>query len=154
MIITWDQVVGRYSSLVALGAGAADVGSHYIVPAQQELESRLAGFFTVPFSTTNMTAQDLVIDMVRVRAAIGKEKDINTFADRLEARIGRLKDGTDFMLVSSSDGSTNPVQANVGGTVWSTTQDFHPTFGHGDFIDFKTDSSQVRGEAEDRGEFF
>lgn len=153
MIVKWDEVVGRHKALEGLGAGADDVNSHWILPAQYELESRLAGFFTIPFSTTNLTAKDLVIDMVRVRAAVGKEKDTKPIADRLDARIDALKSGADQMLVSSSDGSINSIQANVGGTVWSTTEDYHATFGHGDFIDFRTDSSQVRDEADDRGDF-
>ncbi len=149
----WADVIGRYKQLDSLAGGAKEVTSHYILPAEYELEGRLAGVFTVPFSLTNVTAKDLVIDMVRVRAGIGKEKDLQVIKDSIDERIKRLIMGEDVMMVTSDNGTVAGIRGNVGGTVWMSNEDYHPTFGHGDTKEFITDSSQLEDERNARGVF-
>lgn len=148
--VKWDDIVRRYTHLSKLGGGADTLEPAYVVPAEQELHGRLANRFTVPFSSTNLTAVDLVIDMVRVRAGIGKEKAINEVMERLDKRIERLLAGQEAMLVSSNDGSVAAVYAATGEAVWGSDTGYHPTFGHGEVIDFFVDSSRLYDEEQER----
>ncbi|KKK95240.1 hypothetical protein LCGC14_2674820, partial [marine sediment metagenome] len=85
--VQWDDVIRRYSQLTKLNRGSVELNDSFIDPAERELESRLAGFFTVPFSDTNLTAIDIVIDMTFYKAKLEEEKDRATFKKDLDTRI-------------------------------------------------------------------
>lgn len=150
--VKWDDVIRRYSQLSKLNRGSVELNDSFINPAERELESRLAGFFTVPFSVTNQTAVDIVIDMTFHRAGILKEKEGRKFGEDLDKKIDMLKDGNAAMMISSTDG-TITAEFSGGRTPWSSDQEFIPAFGHGPFEEFLVDSSQVRDERVARGDF-
>jgi len=56
---TFEEFSARYPTRLA----EAEVNSHYLAPAAQRLDAMLAGWFSVPFSSTNLTAKDLSIDL-------------------------------------------------------------------------------------------
>lgn len=150
--VEWDDVIRRYSQLSRLNRGSVELNDSFIAPAERELDSRLAGFFTVPFSTTNQTAIDLVIDITFYRAGLGKEKDRTVLKKDLDNRINMLKDGEAAMMISSTNG-TITAEFSGGRTPWSDTQDFIPAFGHGPFEEYIVDSSQIESERIARGDF-
>ena len=122
-LINWDDVTGRYPAL-AKSRDATEMNSSYIAYALIELEERLSGGFTTPFSSNNLTAKDLAIDLVYTKlyrtTDIEKSKVLD---DIVESRIRKLLSGDSQMRLS--DGTT---LTNVGDTVWSTTINYNPVF--------------------------
>ncbi len=144
-LINWKNVVDRYPEIERVG-GASEVGSLYIEYAERELESYLAGYYTVPFSDNNLTAKDLSIDLTYLRLANLKSEARKEFRDEVMERIEKLKLGNASMMTSSGD-----QLQSVGEVVYSNTKDYHPIFGVGDTLDFAVDSNQIADEDADRG---
>ena len=149
--INWDDVTDRYS-LLAKGsyAGADEVDSAHITYAENELDALLASTFTVPFSSNNLTAKDLSIDLTYCRVGNFKLKEQKEFKEMIMDKINMLKNGDMSMITDSGDVLT------TGGTtqIWSSTEDYHPVFGMGDTIQFEVDSSRIIDEENDRGYFY
>lgn len=143
--INWKDVVDRYPGIERVG-GASEVGSVYVEYAERELEGMLAGFFTTPFSSNNLTAKDLAIDLTYARIANLKMEDRKEFRDEVLGRIQALKEGQAAMVTTSGD-----VMQAVGDTVYSNTQNYVPVFGMGDTLDFRVDSGQLLDEENARG---
>lgn len=154
-LVSKDLVATRYPQFsesggmwtVANSINAA-VESAWIAPTQKRLEALLANDFTVPFSSNNATAIDMLIDMVWVRYNYPFEKD-SIFA-RLQAAVnsfvGELRMGMSVMMLSSGY-----LQGN-GEPVYNPEQSYHPAFGMGDPLDFRVDTSEVQDEASARGQ--
>lgn len=141
----WADVSGRYPE-IAKSKDSTEVASGFIYFAEAELDSRLASKFTVPFSSNNVTAQDLAIDMTYLKVYQFKDPEkAEAIEKSVSARIDRLMKGESSMMTSSGD-----LLTSVGGTVYSTTGGYHPTFGMGDFGDLVVDSSQLQDEADAR----
>lgn len=140
----WDDIVGRYQGVAKKG-GSNDVGSSYIAYVENQIDGLLSSKFTVPFSNNNITVRDLTIDGVYIKAGNLNIKDRRELRKEWHERIANLKSGYEAMLTTSGD-----VITTVGGTVWSTTKDYHPTFGMGNIADFHVDSSQIYVEDQER----
>lgn len=100
--IDWADVVDRYPVLSNVG-DAVKMDSTHIVPAESEVDARLAPVFTTPFSSDNVTAQDLSIQLVYLRAGYLKDDNWVNFKDYIDERFDRLTDGSEAMLTSSGD---------------------------------------------------
>jgi len=134
----------RYNDIYSVNSDVDAVDSGFIFFAEHELDARLSKQFTVPFSSDNITAKDLAIDMTYLRAGnIGKDEE-DELSDRIDKRIKDLLNGDMDMIVSSG------TLVTVGDTVWSNDMDYHLTFGHGDVEDFHVDSSQTYAEEIER----
>jgi len=108
----------------------------------------MAPFFTVPFSSNNITAKDLAIDLTYIRVANLKLEDRDGFRKEIKERIKMIQVGDMVMMTTSgTSASTSDAQG------WSTTKDYHPVFGMGDIVDFRVDSSEVYAEAIARGDY-
>jgi hypothetical protein len=140
----WDDVHNRYKAIAKIG-DAAEVESAYIYYAENELNSLLGDRFSIPFSSNNITAKDLSIELTYIRMGICKLEDAKQKREMLMAKIDRLRNGTESML--NDDGTT---LTTVGDTVWCSDSEYHHTFGHGRIEDFHVDSSQVYSEEEER----
>ena len=143
MYLEWNDVTNRYG--VSTLGDASDVTSTHIVYAENELNSRLAPKFTVPFSDNNLTAKDLSIDLTYLRVGDLKTKEYDAFKKRVDERIARLLKGEENMV--NDDGST--IQS-VGGTLWSNTEQYTPVFGFGEVEDFEVDPDLVQDENDAR----
>ena len=138
--------MARYDRLTTIvNTPVPHIESNFIYYAENELDGRLSPVFTVPFSSNNVTATDLSIDMTFCRAGNLKAEERKEVCDAIDMRIKRLIDGLDDMLLA--DGT---VLATVGGTVYSTTMNYHPVFGMGNIVDMVVDSSQVQAEEDAR----
>lgn len=149
--INWDDVTDRYSVLTKGSyAGADEVDSAHVVYAENELDALLASAYTVPFSSNNMTAKDLSIDLTYCRVGNFKIKERKEFKEMIMDKINMLKNGEMSMITDSGD-----ILATGGSTpVWSSTEDYHPVFGLGDDIEFLPSSDRITNEANDRGDFY
>lgn len=104
-----------------------EVGSHFLHHAANRLDSMLAGYFTVPLSSNNLTAKDLNIDLayLLILQRSREPRDYEGLAGMIEQRVKGLRAGTDAMVTDSGDAL---YRQPVDGEVWSTTQDFKPVF--------------------------
>lgn len=144
-LVNWKNVVERYPQIERVG-GASEISSVYVEYAERELEGYLAGYYTVPFSSNNLTAKDLSIDLTYLRIGNLKAKDRKEFREEVMGRIKQLQIGAASMMTSSG----GQLQS-VGELVYSDSKDYHPVFGMGDTLDFAVDSSQVDAEDAERG---
>lgn len=145
-IINWEDVAARYEE-VQKYKDSTRTNSGYILFACAEVEEKLASRFTVPFSSNNLTAKDLMIDATYLkifRWKADKEK-VERIEKHLESRIKALREGKADMMLD--DGSK---LLSVGGTVYSTVNDYHPVFYNGPVEDMVVDSSQIENEFNER----
>lgn len=142
--VTWNDVTARYPSL-ATKAAASEADSAWVVPAEYELDARLGSHYTVPFSSNNYTARDLSMDIVWLRINLGVV-DLDSWRARQQAvdkRIDDLLNGYAVMMTTSG----TEVQASVSkNDAYSTTENYHPTFGLGDQLDFHVSSARIADE--------
>lgn len=147
MTITWNQVLARYPELDKLPNINATQGE---VTAMGEayIHGRLGAKYSVPFSSNNMTARDLMVDAVYVQQNMTRKPEVaKALLEFLDARIESLLSGEASM---TTDTGTVAVQM-VGDAIWSSTMDYHPTFGMGSILDSVIDSSQIIAENDAKG---
>ncbi len=142
--IEWDDVINRYPAL-AKGTNAEEVSSAHIFYAEYELDGALSNYFTTPFSSNNITAKDLSIDLVYARMANLKYTDADKFRKAIQVKIDGLANGSKNMMTTGGD-----LLATVGNTIWSSTKDYHNIFDHGDVLDMVQDQSQLLDEENDK----
>lgn len=133
-------VTARYPRCLTDSRAAALCESSYLRPAEFELDARLASRFTIPFSSNNYTATDLVIDMTMLRMGVYKERDEDLRAS-VDARIKALLDGTMVMITTSGEVAAYPASGVI-----NTTADYHPTFGMGPIEDMEVDDERIDDE--------
>lgn len=147
-IITWINATARYAELDKLPNGTLTTAQDDLIAmAEAQVHSRLASRYTTPFSSNNLTARDLAIDVLFVQNIMSREpKKAELISKSLEDRFAALLSGEAVMAVSSGTALTM-----VGETAWSSTMDYHPVFGMGDISVMDVDSSQLIDEDADRG---
>jgi len=147
LYIDWNDLVSRYSSASTKGGGADEISSSHIIYAENELNGRLAPKFTVPFSSNNLTAKDLSIDLTYLRIGNLNSDNYTKLKDSIDERINRLLAGEENMV----DVDGNEIAQSVGGTLYSSTQNYTPTFGFGNTEDFVVDPDLIEDEDASRG---
>lgn len=145
-LINWNDVTARYPELANI-RDATQADSGYVQYAIGELNAKLASRFTVPFSDNNLTAKDLAIDLTFAKLYRYKDAEkaaaVGSYVGQF---IGELVAGRASMLTTSGD-----VIDGIGGTVYGTTQTYHPVFGMSNPLLWQVDSAQVIDEESDRG---
>jgi hypothetical protein len=144
-LISWDDVINKYPQ-PGRGPGADEVSSVHIAYAEAELNGRLGSKYTVPFSSNNMTAKELAVDLTLLRLKVFKSEDKEAVKTAVDERIARLLDGSEQMY--AIDGTL--LSPDVV-TAWSSTHTYPPTFGMGDIEDMQVSSAQLADEEADRG---
>lgn len=151
LIIGWTDVSARYPELDKLPSGiSAEVQDNHIAYAEAGVHSRLASRYSTPFSSSNYTARDLCVDMVYIQTQMSRQPEkANAVLESFNARIEALLSGAAAMLDSVGAVATTM----VGDTIWSSTAEYHPTFGMGDIEKAEVSSAQLLDEAANRGEY-
>lgn len=144
--VTWADVVNKYPS-VSKTSGAMDVTSSYILAAEARVNGFFSGFFTVPFSSNNITAKDLVVDLVFSGVGNQKIKDAKEMRDEVLERMKAIRDGEEGMYLV--DGTT--MTTDIGGSIYSSTQNYNPIFGMSPIEYSEIDSGAVYDEEVARG---
>ena len=145
-LISWKNVNQVYPETVKR-ADATNADSSWVHYAVVELEGRLGQWFTVPFSSNNETAKDIAIDLAFARAyRFSQSEMVEGLRKQIDQRIKDLKNGVVGMVLS--DGT---IIQSVGGTVFSTTQDYTPVFGMSPIELSEVDSGQIYDEDVARG---
>jgi hypothetical protein len=145
-LIDWSDVNRRYPETLK-HADATQADSSWVPYAIAELHARLAPGFTVPFSDNNLTAKDLAIDLAFARLYRYKDEEKATaVSSYISGQIEGLLKGQLQMITTSGD-----VLKAVGGTVYSTTDGYHPVHGIGPIEYSVPSSQQIVDEEETRG---
>lgn len=140
----YDQVKQRFRRVEDVKYPSAAVESSYIYYAEADLDRRLGPYFSIPFSSNNLTAADLSIDMSYAKIIIYDDpKKYEAIMGHVDTVIGDLINGRAAMITSSSD----QVSGINGNEAWSNTASYHSAFGVGDETLFQVDSSQQYDEA-------
>lgn len=159
--IDWvEDVVARYPRVYDVGSVSitsidltleppmVNPESAFVFYSENYIEQELAAGFTVPFSSNNVTAQDLMIDYAFYLTQVYRDDaTADTVLERINSRIKRLLDGDIAMVTTSGD---TIFQSGAGGVIASTTEGYHPVFGMGDFREFVVDSAQLEDESDAR----
>lgn len=143
--IDWADVVDRYPVLANVG-DAVKMDSTHIVPAESEVDARLAPVFTTPFSNDNVTAQDLSIQLVYLRAGYLKDENWLNYKNYIDERFDRLTDGSEAMLTSSGDvlSSQDTTEA------YHTHANYKPVFDLTDVVNQEVDPDLIDAEDDKR----
>ena len=142
--IDWKDVVDRYRTLS--DKDSTEVGSSFIPYAESEVDGRLAAKFTTPFSNNNLTVKDLCIDITFIKAGNLSVEETEKLQEAVDAKFERLLNGDELLVIT--DGTV--IGQDIAGTVYSTTQDYHPVFGMGNIEDMVVSSDQITDEADAR----
>lgn len=151
MIVTWQDVQNRYAEMDKLPNGTSPtVQAAIMTAAEASVTGRLAARFAVPLAAGNLTAIDLIVDTVYVQNMLTRQPEkTKLLKDSLDERIKALLGGTAQMV-----GSGGVVLATVvADTVWSSTENYPPTFGMSDDIKAEVSSERLYDEDATRGEY-
>ncbi len=140
----WNDLIIRYPGVSRAG-GASDVSSAFLNFSDNEINGLLSEYFTVPFSSNNMTAVDLSLELSYSRIGVTKVEASDAIRKRVIERVARIKSGAESMMLL--DGT---VLKSTGEVVYSSDKDYNHTFGVGDVSEMFVDSSQLYDEDQDR----
>ena len=106
----------------------AEVESHYLPFATARLDSALAGAFAVPFSSNNLTARDLTLDLayLLMLQRNREQGDRTALEESLQRRLSDLREGREAMLSDSGDSLFSSKAAS---TVWGGAARYHTVYG-------------------------
>lgn len=146
-IVNYDFLTGVYPSVGKSDYKAEEVNSFHTPLAQAQIEGLLSSEYTVPFSSNNLTAKDLIATLTYSRLAPMSEETRRDIRTELYERIGRLKSGEELMITTS--GSLIP---STSGVAWSDGQSYHKLFTEDDPLMWIPDSSQIIDLRDERGQ--
>lgn len=148
--ITWQQVIDRYSkarsvsslsdpSSTEVDSMEAWANATYIDYAEARIDNELGVVFTAPFSSNNATVRDCAInDTYRRVLFLSDEEKADRLDEWLKEKFESLRSGESQMTIDSGQSET----ANVLGGLFSTTENYSPTFGRDSVLNWSTSSNQ------------
>jgi len=140
--IDWAILVARFPEADKLG-DASLIDTYLIPVAETEIDRRLAGVFSVPFSNNNATVRDLVTVQCMANAHLGKNDDKHrAYTAYVDARIKEILAGG--ALITDSGAA---YYADAGEPVYSPTMRYPPIFNSLNPIDWAVNSQQQYDEA-------
>ena len=121
--INYEDVIARYPVLKTWGKSETEVTSDLIYYAEMELNGRLAGHFSVPFSDSYPTVKDLAIDLCYYKALITKDPEkAEKIHDAIIGRIDDINEGKEYIYT----GSGTIVPSGAEQEIWSPLLDYYP----------------------------
>lgn len=143
----YTDVVARYRKVSDVNS-ISSIESNFIVYAEAELDQRLSGAFTTPFSSNNITIKDLSIDLTYAKVIRFDDPEKAALIDKhVSTSIQALLDGNSQMITSSGDSLAIESTADI---PWSNTMSYHSAFGMVNDVYFKVSSNQIYDELEAR----
>lgn len=140
--IKWHDVVGRHRMFADI-VQEGEAETNYIAYAENYIDAALSKAWTTPFSSNNLTAMDLAIDVAFAKTQqFNDPKKYESIMTHVGSMIGALNDGSFNMVTSSGDAiSSDGIDPS-----WSPTMNYTPVFGKGDELSFVVDSDQLYDE--------
>jgi len=145
-LVDYSDIAGTYRAVQEAAVTAEDVNSYHILYAQAEVEGVLGSAFTTPFSSNNLTAKDLIIQLTYSRIAPLSADERRNIREDVLGRMQRILDGDEAMYVESGG-----VMERDTSVAWSTTEDYHPIFTVDKAENWVADSSQIEDLRDERG---
>lgn len=142
--INWADVTGRYQDF-AKGPDAGVGETAFVLPAEAEVDGRLAPLYTVPFSPAPYLVKDLCIDVAYYKATI-KQESSKVIGESLERRFKAIIDGT--LLLTNSAGT---IVEEQGGSAWCSNS-YHSSFGPDSEVNWRVDSNWINDAMDARGQ--
>ena len=128
--------------------GSPEVQVAMLTQAEGFVTSKLATKFSTPFSSNNITAKNLTIDMVYVQTQMTRQPDkANALKEFVMEQIGDLLTGNATMVTDAGV----QLALETGDPVWSSTENYHPVFGMSDVVESAVSSAQQIAEDNARG---
>ena len=125
MLIEYDDIARAHKSVENLSYNADDVNSYHIPYAVAEMHSRLANYYTVPFSSNNWTAKHIAIELTYARIAPVKDDQRDKIRQDALDLIQALIDGSASMITDSGDTIS---LSSSNSPIYSSEEDYHPIF--------------------------
>jgi hypothetical protein len=144
-IINWNDVTLRYKVLGDYDSTSAQQ-VEYIAFAEAELNRRLSACYAVPFSSNNITARDLVVDIAFANTIKFRDNEkYETVMEHIDKVAERLC-ANDASMINDDGTLITPTGTADSGKAYSSTKDFHPIFDMGDTINQKVSDQQLIDE--------
>lgn len=147
---TVDKFLAAYPKLNNFGSATIQ---SYLDDAAAEIDSFLSGVVSLPLSSPY---PPLVLKLEKDLAAVGllrrnlaeasKDAAIERVREDAIAALEEIRDGK-RVLVSATGTALTPT---AGGGLWSSVEDYTPTFGVGDIEDAKVDTDRTDAEEDAR----
>jgi phage gp36-like protein len=120
MYIDWSHLSGKYP-VIAKDFDSSLANSYWIPGAENEVNSRLAVRYSVPFSPCPDMVKDLVVDLTYYKMTYRQENQ-DKLKEYLDERFKGLADGTIALVTSVS------VAQNPSNFAWASNS-YHTSFG-------------------------
>jgi hypothetical protein len=143
--ITPTNVLARYQQLTDVHS-QSNIDSSFIPYAEAQVEAMLSPKWIAPFSSNNITAQDLSIDMTILKTSVLKSEKHEILWNFLKERIERLNMGKERMVTSAGvvlvpDAETSGIDTHEG---------YQPTTSMLDYLDQGVDPDLIQAEVDRR----
>lgn len=142
MYIDWSRVSGKYPD-IAPKFEASAANSHWIPGAENEVNSRLAVRYTVPFSPCPDMIADLVVDLTYYKMTYRQENQ-EKLKEYIDERFKGLLDGS-IVLVTSAG-----VVSDTSNFAWASNS-YHTSFGPDGPENWRVSSQWIEDVRDARG---
>ncbi len=132
-----------YYNVEAIGIDADEISGVWLPYGALRVNERLSKSYATPFSSNNFTARDLSIHYAYLGILLRTRNidDSEELKADLDARIADIIGENGTMI--NDDGSELAASQNTLFTVYSSTQDYKPTFDMRDAIDQRVDPDLI-----------
>lgn len=144
-VVQWVDVVAKYRD--AGSSGDADTyNSAYILPAESYVKGILLKRYSDPLTNAGYVIKDIIIDEAYRRSIITKNsKKANEIQKSIKSQLKEIMIGS-ITLINSNGNEVYQDRS----LIWSSTEDYTPTFGMGDIVDMEVDPDQTDDEEDER----
>lgn len=98
--IDWQDVTNKYADMATKG-GADETRASFLTTAEDEVDTWLAPYYSVPFTPCPGVVRDLSIDIAYYKATVLR-KGSDLLWKYIERRLKAIQDGTMQLTVSGS----------------------------------------------------
>lgn len=143
---TYSEMLQRYPAVEGRKGGATSVNSDLLHRATNYVNGRLSPLYSVPFSDTPLTVKDITMDVAYYYFLLDVDgKKAKAFREtEIDQRLKGIVEGREAIMTGS--GTLGQSTDNV---VWSSTEDYPPTFSMLDAEDSHSAVSSDRLDAEE-----
>lgn len=135
------------------GISETEISSAWLPYGTQRVNEVLGGWYTLPFSSNNITARQLTVDYAYLGVLIRtrKETDSKELKNELKERIASITSSGAPMFTDSAESIYPSADVNNVFKVYSSTKDYKPVFDLRDSEYQRPDPDQIREQFDNDG---